>query len=121
MGDNGVKFQKKPDDGRMKGLAFALDLDGYWIEICRRKEGLFKEEFNYSQTMMRVKDGWATLEFYQKHLGMRLVRVMEMPQYGFTNFFLVSLTDAEFQKEVDLLPEEEKPFDPKKPNSLTQR
>ncbi|RHY34667.1 hypothetical protein DYB32_000742 [Aphanomyces invadans] len=25
----GVKFQKKPDDGRMKGLAFILDPDGY--------------------------------------------------------------------------------------------
>uniref|UniRef100_A0A914HQF3 Lactoylglutathione lyase n=1 Tax=Globodera rostochiensis TaxID=31243 RepID=A0A914HQF3_GLORO len=29
----GVKFVKKPDDGRMKGLAFILDPDGYWIEI----------------------------------------------------------------------------------------
>lgn len=26
----GVKFQKKPDDGRMKGLAFAL---GKWVEL----------------------------------------------------------------------------------------
>ncbi|KAH7710585.1 lactoylglutathione lyase [Aphelenchoides avenae] len=29
----GVKFVKKPDDGRMKGLAFVQDPDGYWIEI----------------------------------------------------------------------------------------
>ncbi|PAA88172.1 hypothetical protein BOX15_Mlig032183g1, partial [Macrostomum lignano] len=29
----GVKFAKKPDDGKMKGLAFILDPDGYWIEI----------------------------------------------------------------------------------------
>ena len=28
-----VKFHKKPDEGRMKGLAFALDPDGYWLEI----------------------------------------------------------------------------------------
>ena len=27
--------RKKPDDGRMKGLAFALDPDGYWVEILR--------------------------------------------------------------------------------------
>ena len=33
---NGVNFQKKPDEGRMKGLAFALDPDGYWIELVRR-------------------------------------------------------------------------------------
>jgi lactoylglutathione lyase len=32
----GVKFQKKPDEGRMKGLAFALDPDGYWVEIVKR-------------------------------------------------------------------------------------
>ena len=31
----GVKFVKKPDDGRMKGLAFIEDPDGYWIEIFR--------------------------------------------------------------------------------------
>lgn len=24
---------KKPDDGKMKGLAFVQDPDGYWIEI----------------------------------------------------------------------------------------
>merc|ERR1719238_2564055 len=57
----GVKFQKKPDEGRMKGLAFALDPDGYWIEICKRASGIYKEPCNLSQTMMRVKDGWATV------------------------------------------------------------
>lgn len=29
----GVNFIKKPDDGKMKGLAFIQDPDGYWIEI----------------------------------------------------------------------------------------
>lgn len=29
----GVAFVKKPTDGRMKGLAFIQDPDGYWIEI----------------------------------------------------------------------------------------
>lgn len=29
----GVQFVKKPDDGKMKGLAFIKDPDGYWIEI----------------------------------------------------------------------------------------
>lgn len=28
-----VDFVKKPDDGRMRGLAFVKDPDGYWIEI----------------------------------------------------------------------------------------
>lgn len=29
----GVQFVKRPDDGKMKGLAFIKDPDGYWIEI----------------------------------------------------------------------------------------
>mmetsp|Transcript_32365 Transcript_32365/g.75136 ORF Transcript_32365/g.75136 Transcript_32365/m.75136 type:complete len:360 (+) Transcript_32365:55-1134(+) len=114
----GVRFQKKPDDGRMKGLAFALDPDGYWVEIVRRENLGWPEQQNLSQTMMRVKDGQATIDFYTRHLGMKLVRVMEMPQYKFTNYFLVSMTDAEFDAAVEQLPAEEKPFDPSKPNSF---
>jgi len=33
----GVEFVKKPDDGKMKGLAFIKDPDGYWIEILSAK------------------------------------------------------------------------------------
>jgi len=29
----GVDFVKKPDDGKIKGIAFLKDPDGYWIEI----------------------------------------------------------------------------------------
>ncbi|GAB6027115.1 Lactoylglutathione lyase [Chamberlinius hualienensis] len=29
----GVKFVKKPSEGKMKGVAFIQDPDGYWIEI----------------------------------------------------------------------------------------
>lgn len=36
MEANGVLFQKKPNEGRMKGLAFVLDPDGYWVEIITR-------------------------------------------------------------------------------------
>ena len=31
----GVEFVKKPEDGKMKGLAFIKDPDGYWIEILQ--------------------------------------------------------------------------------------
>jgi len=31
--DLGVPFVKKPDDGKMKGLAFIKDPDDYWIEV----------------------------------------------------------------------------------------
>jgi len=29
----GATFVKRPDDGKMKGIAFVSDPDGYWIEI----------------------------------------------------------------------------------------
>ena len=35
--DAGVKFQKKLTDGRMRHIAFALDPDGYWVEIIGQK------------------------------------------------------------------------------------
>ena len=35
----GYKFQKKLTDGRMKNIAFALDPDGYWVEIVSLKIG----------------------------------------------------------------------------------
>ncbi|KAF8626813.1 hypothetical protein AX17_006470 [Amanita inopinata Kibby_2008] len=29
----GVTFKKKPNEGKMKNIAFLLDPDGYWVEI----------------------------------------------------------------------------------------
>ena len=34
----GVAFQKKPDDGSMKGIAFIKDPDGYWIEVLNAQD-----------------------------------------------------------------------------------
>lgn len=31
----GAEFVKRPEDGRLKGLAFVKDPDGYWIEILQ--------------------------------------------------------------------------------------
>ena len=41
----GVEFQKRPNDGKMKGIAFIKDPDGYWIEIFtpERQPELLKE------------------------------------------------------------------------------
>lgn len=33
---DGVRFKKRPSEGRMRGIAFALDPDGYWIELIQR-------------------------------------------------------------------------------------
>ena len=37
IADAGYPFQKKLEDGRMNNVAFALDPDGYWVEIVGRK------------------------------------------------------------------------------------
>jgi lactoylglutathione lyase len=36
--DAGYKFQKKLSDGRMRHIAFALDPDGYWVEIVPQND-----------------------------------------------------------------------------------
>ena len=87
----GVKFQKRPDEGRMKGLAFALDPDGYWIELVKRDAGIFAEPANLSQTMMRVKDAQASIGFYRDVVGMDVVRAMHFPG-DFSNYFLACLS-----------------------------
>jgi lactoylglutathione lyase len=35
--DAGYKFQKKLTDGKMRDIAFALDPDGYWVEVIGQK------------------------------------------------------------------------------------
>lgn len=46
--DAGYKFQKKLTDGRMKHIAFALDPDGYWVEIIGQKP--IEETANIKET-----------------------------------------------------------------------
>ena len=90
----GVAFHKKPDEGRMKGLAFALDPDGYWLEIVKRGEAEGVEggggpTFRLAQTMLRVKDPKESIAFYREHFNMTLVR--ESHYDSFSNYFLASL------------------------------
>ena len=37
--DMGCEFQKSPNSGGMKGIAFVKDPDGYWIEIIPQGSG----------------------------------------------------------------------------------
>jgi lactoylglutathione lyase len=125
---NGVAFQKKPDEGRMKGLAFALDPDGYWIELVRRQAGIYKEYYNLSQTMLRVKDGPASRKFYEENLGMTCIRQMDFPQWKFSLIFMVSATEAELEAAFNTQTAEVQAeaggswanFDPTKPNEMTK-
>merc|ERR1740123_224054 len=91
----GVTFKKKPNEGRMKGLAFAYDPDGYWVEIVTHGGDVSWDcenacYFNLSQTMIRVKDPQKSIEFYEK-LGMKMVRVLK-----FNSFSLYYLSTLEY-------------------------
>lgn len=91
---DGVRFQKKPDEGRMKGIAFALDPDGYWIELVSRDErSPVGNEFTLAQTMIRVKDPVKSLRFYCELLGMK--KIKESHHSDFSLFFLAHLSPGE--------------------------
>lgn len=101
----GVTFKKKPDGGRMKGIAFAFDPDGYWVEILKRATPeKISNEFNFSQTMMRIKDPSKTIPFYEA-LGMTVVR---SKNYGdFSNYFLASSPNVCNETDFNQLSDEE--------------
>jgi len=92
----GYKFQKKLTDGRMKNIAFALDPDGYWVEIIGQKpveetENVKEtdlETYRMNHTMIRVKDAEKSLKFYQEVLGMTLIRTHKAEAAGFNLYFL---------------------------------
>ncbi|KAK7992784.1 hypothetical protein PG996_012189 [Apiospora saccharicola] len=99
----GYKFQKKLTDGRMKHIAFALDPDGYWVEIVSLKVGTKGAEdpnepsdpsatdvktYRMNHTMIRVKDAEKSLKFYQETMGMTLLRTVEQESAGFNLYFL---------------------------------
>ena len=88
----GVKFQKRPDEGRMKGLAFCLTPEGYWVEIVKRAESsAVQRKYTLAQTMLRVKDPAKSLHFYCDLLGMSLLRERHFPEAKFSLYFLAQL------------------------------
>lgn len=96
-----VKFQKKPDEGRMKGLAFALDPDGYWIEIIKRNENSNLQGYSLAQTMIRVKDPVKSLAFYRDHFKMSVLAEKHFPEAKFSLYFLASLKEGEESLEIN--------------------
>ena len=33
--EKGVQLKKKPSEGKMRGIAFIVDPDGYWVELIQ--------------------------------------------------------------------------------------
>lgn len=90
---DGVTFHKKLSDGRQKNIAFALDPNGYWIELIehgQKKQASVtsKDTYKLNHTMIRVKDPKASLDFYRNVLGMKLFSTREMEAAKFTLYFL---------------------------------
>ena len=75
------------------------------VEIVKRTEpGKIKNYFNFSQTMLRIKDPSKTIPFYEA-MGMTVVRAKN---YGdFSNYFLASPTYVEEGVDYDGLSEED--------------
>ncbi|KAJ7054254.1 lactoylglutathione lyase-like protein [Mycena amicta] len=92
----GYRFQKKLTDGRMRHIAFALDPDGYWVEIISFNDveataevkETNVETYRMNHTMIRVKDQVKSLAFYTDVMGMTLKRTSENPGAKFNLYFL---------------------------------
>lgn len=101
----GVAFQKKLSDGRMKDIAFALDPDGYWVEILPRTVDTSSlppqpsssawpqvaGKPSLQQAMVRVRHPPASLPFYCTRFGMTLVCRRDFPEAKFSVYFLGTL------------------------------
>ncbi|KAI1612761.1 Glyoxalase/Bleomycin resistance protein/Dihydroxybiphenyl dioxygenase [Exophiala viscosa] len=107
--DAGYKFQKKLTDGRMRSIAFALDPDGYWVEIIGQNNVDATKDikttetsaYRFNHSMIRIKDPEKSLKFYQEVMGMTLLRTSEQKEAGFTLYFLGYPGDFEVPKPED--------------------
>ena len=80
----------------MHSIAFALDPDGYWVEIigqnpAEKTENVQEtdpESYRMNHTMIRIKDQQRSLEFYRETMGMTLIRTVENSDNGFNLYFL---------------------------------
>ena len=80
----------------MRSIAFALDPDGYWVELISYNDVKATEDiqetdtssYRFNHSMIRVKDHNVSLNFYQDVMGMELLRTSENESAGFNLYFL---------------------------------
>ena len=58
--------------------------------LCENKDPA-TEGFVFNQTMLRIKDPQASLDFYTRVMGMTLVRTLEFAEMHFSLFFLAAI------------------------------
>jgi hypothetical protein len=81
---------------RLLYIYIYIYISGYWVEIVKRNKDLGCE-YNFSQTMLRIKDPAKSIAFY-KALNMQVVREAHFD--SFSLYFLASPTgDVEDTKE----------------------
>lgn len=93
----------------MRSIAFALDPDGYWVEIIGQKnvdetanvQETDTQSYRFNHSMIRVKDPEKSLRFYQDVMGMKLFRTSEQKEAGFTLYFLGYQGDYQMPKESE--------------------
>ena len=80
----------------MRHIAFALDPDGYWVEIIGQKNSDDTKDikttetssYRFNHSMIRIKDAERSLKFYQEVMGMTLLKTNEQKEAKFTLYFL---------------------------------
>ena len=92
----------------MKDIAFALDPDGYWVELIGQAGSdaaaaeSQRSTYRFNHTMIRVKDIEKSLNFYRSVLGMSLLRTYEQKEAKFNLYFLGYRRDGEEDTDIAL-------------------
>ncbi|BFZ53926.1 Lactoylglutathione lyase [Savitreella phatthalungensis] len=83
----GVEVTKTPSGGKMKGIAFVKDVDGYSIELVQGADDQ-KTAYEFDHTCLRVKDPEPVIKSLVEDFGMSVVRRAKFPDMKFDLVFL---------------------------------
>ncbi|GLT83291.1 hypothetical protein SLE2022_015880 [Rubroshorea leprosula] len=75
-----VTREPRPVEGGSNVIAFVKDPDGYTFELIQREN----TPEPLCQVMLRVGDLERSIKFYEKALGMRVVKKVDRPEYKYT-------------------------------------
>jgi len=71
-----------------------MSTEGYCQERDPATQGYILQ-----QTMLRIKDPKASLDFYSRVLGMRLLKTFDFPEWKFTIYFMGYVNEEEIPQE----------------------